>query len=253
MRAHDDGAIVLYGRCDEGAQLAQQPFAEALRHYVCACSPQELAGRLQMVSGELRRIVPELADRISDLPEPLAGDPEGARARLFEAVSALLCEAAQSTPIVLVLDDLHWADAATLLLLRYLARYPREARLMVIGTYRDTDLDVGHPLCTMLTELGREQLLRRRELAPLDASAVSQLVGLHAGDEASAELRQVVYEGTEGNAFFVVEALRHLAESGAITSATADANPGLAAGRLAVPEGVKDVIAQRVARLGHKT
>ena len=92
---HDDGAIVLYGRCDEGALLMQQPFVEALRQYVSACPPRELAGRLGRVSGELRRVVPELADRIPDLPEPLAGDPEGARSRLFEAVSSLLYEAAQ--------------------------------------------------------------------------------------------------------------------------------------------------------------
>ena len=75
MRAHDEGAIVLYGRCDEDALLAQQPFVEALRHYVRACPLQQLVGRLRVISGELRRIVPELADRIPDLPEPLGGRP----------------------------------------------------------------------------------------------------------------------------------------------------------------------------------
>lgn len=252
-RAYAEGAIVLYGRCDEEALLAQQPFVEALRHYVSVCPAQELAGRLHAVSGELRRIVPELADRIPELPEPLAGDPEGARARLFEAVGSLLCEAAQSTPVLLVLDDLHWADKATLLLLKYLVRYPRKARLMVLGTYRETELHDDHPLCAMLSELGREHHLKRRALAPLDAAAVSELVEAHAGEEASSELRQIVYEGTEGNAFFVVEVLRHLAESGAIGVAGAESEPGIATRRLAVPEGVKGVIAQRVRRLGHDT
>jgi hypothetical protein len=249
-RAHDDGAIVLHGRCDEEALLAQQPFVEALRHYVSACPPRELADRLQVISGELRRIVPELADRIPDLPEPLAGDPDGARSRLFEAVSSLLCEAAQNTPVVLVLDDLHWADKATLLLLKYLIRYPRQARLMVLGTYRDTELDVDDPLSATLAELGRERLLEQRALTPLDVAAVSELVSVYTGDEASPQLRQTVYDRTEGNAFFVVEMLRHLAESGAITTTTAEPTPGVSPARLAVPENVKGVIAHRVARLG---
>ena len=108
---------------------------------------------------------PSSPTAIPDLPEPLAGDPEGARSRLFEAVGSLLCEAAQSTPVVLVLDDLHWADRATLLLLKYLVRYPREARLMVLGTYRDTELDADHPLSATLAELGRERLRAPRARA----------------------------------------------------------------------------------------
>ena len=251
-RAHEDGAIVLYGRCDEEALLAQQPFVEALRHYVVTCAPQERAGRLQHASGELRRIIPELADHLPDLPAPLTGDPEGARSRLFEAVAALLCEAAQREPVVLVLDDLHWADTATVLLLKYLARYPRQARLMVLGTYRDTDVDVDDPLFAMLTELARERHLERHALESLDPAAVAELVGVHAGGEASAELCQTVYEGTEGNAFFVVEVLRHLAESGASGGSGEPDGRAVASG-LAVPDSVKDVIGQRIARLGNVT
>jgi DNA-binding SARP family transcriptional activator len=252
-RAYEQAAIVLYGRCDEEALLAQQPFVEALRHYVHAYPARELAGRLPRVAGELRRILPEIADHIPDLAEPLTGDPEGARSRLFEAVGSLLCEAARSTPVVLVLDDLHWADKATLLLLKYLVRYPRDARLMVLGMYRDTELDPDHPLSATLTDLGREHYLKRRALAPLDAAAVSELVHVHAGEEASSELGQIVYEGTEGNAFFVVEVLRHLAESGTIAAEGADSQPGIATGRLAVPESAKEVIGHRVARLGRDT
>ena len=252
QRVCGDGAIALYGRCDEEGLLAQQPFVEALRQYVSQCPRHELAGQLQLISGELRRIVPELAERIADLPEPLAGDPEGARSRLFEAVCSLLCRAAQHRPLVLVLDDLHWADQSTLLLLKYLARYTREARLLVLATYRDTELDDEHPLSATLAELGRERRLHRHALAPLDAAAVSQLVGIHAGADASAELRRIVYEGTEGNAFFVVEVLRHLTESGAIGAGSASRSAP-EPGQLAVPDGVRDVIAQRVRRLGPQT
>jgi len=249
-RAHEEGAVVLYGRCDEEALLALQPFVEALRQYICTCPTQVLSARLQHISGELRRILPELADRVPGLAQPLAGDPEGARSRLFEAVGALLCDAAQETPVVLVLDDLHWADQATLLLLKYVARYPREGRLMVLGTYRDTELDRSHPLGATLAELGRAHDIESCPLAPLDAAAVSELVGIHVGSETSSELRRMVYEETDGNAFFVVEMLRHLAESGAVEEG---ARRGGAAGPPAVPDGVKDVIHQRVRRLGSAT
>ena len=245
-RVFAEGAIVLYGRCDEEGLLAQQPFVEALRQYVHGCPMRELAGQLQLVSGELRRIVPELAERIPDLPEPLPGDPEGARSRLFEAVCSLLCQASEHTPMLLVLDDLHWADPSTLLLLKYLARYPQETQLLVLGTYRQTDVDVDHPLSAVLPRLARECRVRSHILERLDAAAVSALVGIQVGDDASPELRRLVYEATEGNAFFVVEVLRHLAESGAIDS-------GEAPERLEVPEGVKDVVAQRIRHLGSET
>jgi predicted ATPase/DNA-binding SARP family transcriptional activator len=251
-RASAAGAIVLYGRCDEERLLAQQPFVEALRQYIGACPRHVLAGQLQLVSGELRRLVPELAERVPDLPQPLAGDPEGARSRLFEAVCLLLCEVSERTPVVLVLDDLHWADPSTLLLLKYLARYPRESRLMVLGTYRETELDFDHPLGAILAELGRERRLQRHPLTPLDAAAVSKLVGIHVGEGASPELGRIVYEGTEGNALFVVEVLRHLAESGAIGT-VGGGHAGAMVGDLAVPDGVKDVVAQRVRRLGAET
>jgi DNA-binding SARP family transcriptional activator len=247
-RAHDQGAIVLYGRCDEEALLAQQPFVEALRHYLRGSSAHDHVARLPRTGAELRRLVPEIADLIPTLPAPLAGDPEGARSRLFEAVGSLLCEAAQETPLVLVLDDLHWADRATLLLLKYLIRYPADARLMVLGLYRDTEVDPEHPLSAALASLGREDDLERRALAPLDEGAVSELVDVHVGEDAPAELGRIVYEGTEGNAFFVVETLRHLNESGTLEVDEAGSHPR----RLAVPESVKDVIGHRVVRLGRE-
>ena len=248
LRAHDDGAIVLYGRCDEEGMLVQQPFVEALRHYAWACPPHDLAAQLGRSGGELRRVVPELADRVAGLPEPLAGDPEGARSRMWEAGCSLLSAASRKSPVVLVLDDLHWADKAALLLLRYIVRHPRQARLLVLATYRDTELDDEHPLCSALAELRREPNTEHLALAPLDAAAVSELVGVHAAN-ASAELRRVIYDETEGNAFFVVELLRHLAESGA-TGLERERPRDAAGGAFDVPEGVRAVVTQRLARLG---
>src|SRR5204863_1680373 len=105
------------------------------------------------------------------------------------------------------------ADDATLLLLKYVARYPREARLMVVGTYREMDVEPDHPLNGVLADLAREQVYERIALRGLDAGAVSELVGRHTGDASPAALHRMAFEETEGNAFFVVEILRHLAET----------------------------------------
>ncbi len=249
LHAHASGAIVLHGRCDEELLLPHQPFVEALRHYIRTADSASIAGQVQLISGELRRVVPELAERIPGLAQPLAGDPEGARYRLFEAVAALLCEAAWQRPLVLVLDDLHWADDATLLLLKYIARYPREARLMVVGTYRDMDVGPDHPLNGVLADLAREQVYERIALGGLDEGAVSELVGRHTGDAAPAQLHRMVFEETEGNAFFVVEILRHLAE----TEAHGQVATTLSPRGLPLPEGVRDLIGRRLVRLGEQT
>ena len=237
-RARADGAVVLYGRCDEEPVLPHQPFIEALRHYVAAAPLTELTAQMRPISGELRSVLPELTERVSDLPEPLSGDPDGARYRLFEAISSLLCRAAQSRPVVMVLDDLHWADTPTLLLLRYLMRYAGDASLLVLGTYRH-DLDAGRPFAAALAGFGREHDVQRRELARLDLNAVAQLVDARAGGR-SHRLTRAVYDRTEGNPFFVVEMLRHLSETGL------DVVPS---GTPIVPQGVNDVISRRLARL----
>ena len=237
-QAHAGGAVVLFGRCDEEMLLPHQPFIEALRHYVYHCDASLLAGQVQLISGELRRVVPELAERVPELAQPLSGDPEGARHRLFEAVTALLCAIAQQRTLVLVLDDLHWADKATLLLLKYVARYPRRARLMVVGTYRDVELEGDHPLRGVLADLSREELFDQVALGCLDEGAVSELVAWHTEDRAPAQLRRTVFEQTEGNAFFVVEVLRNLAES-----------QSAAGGPLPLPERVTTLIKRRFARL----
>ena len=225
--AHSAGAVALYGRCDEESLVPHQPFVEALRHYVASCPIAQLTGQLGSNGGELRRLVPELAGRVQTLADPLPGDPEGARYRLFEAVVGLLVAAARARPVVLVLDDLHWADRPTMLLLTHLLRHSRGARLLVIGTYRDSELEPGHPLSETLALLSREQRLERHSLAPLDEDAVASLVRGHTGQEAP-ELAKTIFTDTDGNPFFVVEMLRHLAES----------TPG----ERSVPEGVKDVI-----------
>jgi predicted ATPase len=176
--AHEEGAVVLFGRCDEDLGVPYQPFAEALRSYVAACPSVELAAQAGQRAGELARLVPELGERLGTRP-PTTGDPEAERDRLFEAVVSLFAAASRARPLVLVLDDLQWAAKPTLLMLRHLLRSREPTRVLVIGTYRDTELDRSHPLAEMLANLRRDTVeVERLRLRGLDPSrARSHRVG----------------------------------------------------------------------------
>jgi DNA-binding SARP family transcriptional activator len=252
-RAHADGAVVLFGRCDEDLGVPFQPFSEALRAYVQACPTSELATQAGRWAGELARLVPELSERLLGARPTNSGDPEEQRDRLFEAVAFLLAGASQARPGLLVLDDLHWAARPTLLLLRHVLRSREPMRLLLLGTYRDTELDRAHPLAHVLADLRREPLpIERIRLRGLDAGAVGAYVAATGGQALGprdAAFARILYESTEGNPFFVGEVLRHLVESGL---ARREGGGWVAAAEIAdvgLPEGVKDVIGRRLSRL----
>jgi len=145
---------VLYGRCDDELGVPFQPFVEALEYFVGYSPTDGLRERLGRHAGELVRLAPELARKIADLPPPLTSDAETERYRMFDAVAAWLIAASAERPLVLILDDLHWAAKPTLLLLKHILRSPQAsggvgvspAHLLLIGTYRDTELNRS-PIC----------------------------------------------------------------------------------------------------------
>ncbi|MGH9009086.1 MAG: ATP-binding protein, partial [Acidimicrobiia bacterium] len=216
IRVNDRGGAVLAGRCDEDLGVPYQPFVEALRHFVDHTPSQALEERLGRYGGELARLVPELSERVADLPAPLRSDPETERYRLFDAVAAWLTAAAAEEPLVLVLDDLQWAAKPTLLLLRHIVRTSDVGRLLILGTYRDTELTHDHPLVELLADLRRDGTIERLPLSGLDDAGVAAFVEQAAGqalDEDGLALARAIYQETEGNPFFVREVLRHLAET----------------------------------------
>jgi DNA-binding SARP family transcriptional activator len=253
--AHGDGAVVLWGRCDEGLGAAYQPVVEAMRHYITHCPEDTLDAQLGRRRAQLARLVPELAEGRSDLTVP-AVDAGSERLRLFDAVSDLLASVARSRPVLLVQDDLHWAATTTLLLLRHLAR-PAEDRVLIVCTYRDTDLDLDHPLIGVLADLRREPSVVRLAVEGLDEGAVAALVEAAAenalSDDVALDLASGLHAETEGNPFFVGQLLRHLLETGALEARHRGWATSLPAGRLGVPEGVRDVVGSRVARLPEAT
>lgn len=248
-RAHEAGATVLFGRCDEGLGVPHQPFAEAVR--VLIVGRQAELGRVAG-AGELARLVPELASIAPWLPAPTTSDPETDRWRLFEAVTALFVAATQTAPVVLVLDDLHWAEKPTLFLLKHLLRAEVAMPLLVVGTYRDTELARTHPLADLLADLRRDSGAERVSLGGFVVKEVASLLEATAGhdlDERAVELAGALQRETGGNPFFCREVLRHLAESGAIFQADGRWTSHLAVEDLALPEGAREVIGRRLSRL----
>ena len=140
--AHARGATVLYGRAEAEALIPYQPFVEALRHLVQRAPLATLEAAMDDLA-ELSRLVPELRRRMPDLPAAGAQHRRDDRYRLFAAAAALLVAAAKRSPVLLILDDLHWADRSTLRLVCHIARYSDAAPLLIVGTYRDTELQGG--------------------------------------------------------------------------------------------------------------
>ena len=243
-RAHCDGANVLMGRCDEDLALPYQPFAEALQQLTRAWSPEVLRQLLGAQAGEVARMVPELAERLPDLASSVGSDPETERYRMFQAVGRVLASLCERAPLVLVVDDLQWAAPLTISLLRHVVLRSQPMRLLVLATYRQTDVPDQHPLGHMLAEQGERQSVSRVELTGLDAGAIETLVTAAVGrsmDGIAVALAQSIHSGTSGNVLFVREVVRHVMESGQLEVA--------ARGDLEVPQGVREVVRRRLSRL----
>jgi class 3 adenylate cyclase/DNA-binding SARP family transcriptional activator/tetratricopeptide (TPR) repeat protein len=236
--AHERGATVLAGSCREETHVPYQPFVEALRHYIACCPPAELAVQVTPRRAQLAAILPELEDSRSPYgPTGLGAEQE--RFRLFETVSSLLADAAHLRPLVLFLDDLHWADQSSLLLLRHLARSAKSAPLMVLGTYRPVEVGDEHPLAEALAELRRSRAVERLSLSGLGEAEVAELIVGRTGQQPPRGFVRRVADRSEGNPFFIEELLHNVG---------AESDWNAAAG--GVPDSVKDLLLRRLRDLG---
>ncbi len=240
------GAAVLYGRCDEEPLCSYQPFIEALRHLL---RHGDLVGDGEAAHDlhELARILPQARPATAAGDAPAGQDPETERYRLFEAVAALLRRASRRAPLLLVVDDLHWADKPTLLLLRHLLRHADPARLMVLGLVRDVEVGDDQPLTELIADLRRERRFDRIVLGGLSEREADALVAARLAAQPRADFVAGLHAQTQGNAFFIEEALRalveaHLLEPGGEAKADALRSIG-------VPESVADVILRRLGRV----
>jgi hypothetical protein len=227
-RAHREGATVLYGRNDPESLVPYQPFIAALDHFVAHRDHLQLPQELALELTELARFVPGLRRHVPELRETLVEEPEMRRYRLFEGVTRTLAFAARERPVVLLLDDLHWADASTTLLLGHILQDAAPMRLLVLGTARRFEGE-------LLSRLRRQGSFERIELTGLTAEETRALV---ARDDVTSQFVQRLADETEGNPFFIEETLRSLPEL-----------EERALSRIAVPEGVKELISRRLEQL----
>jgi predicted ATPase len=160
--AETQGTEVVWGRCyEEEGTPPYWPWVQIIRSYLQQREGEQLASVVGPGAADIAEIVPQVREKLTDLQPPPALEPEQARFRLFESISTFLKNAAQTQPLLLVLDDLHWADQASLLLLEFLAREMPSSFLVVVGTYRDVEVSRPHPLTDTLAQLAREPVMQR--------------------------------------------------------------------------------------------
>jgi hypothetical protein len=245
------GGRTLVGHCyEEGSlSLPYLAFVEAMRTYVLARDPDGLRSDLGSGAADVARIVSEVRDRVAvELRD--AGDPEDDRWRLLQSVTTFLRNASSVQPLVIVLEDLHWADRGTLDLLQHVARNLQGARLLVVGTYRDVEVDRAHPLSSALAELRRSGSFLRVPLRGLTVDEVHRMYEAIRGNEVPWAQAELVYRQTEGNPLFVQEVLRYLVEEGYVVRE--EGRYMAKAPGEGVPEGLRDVIGRRLSHLDEK-
>lgn len=250
------GAFVLYGRCDEDLFVPYQPWVEALGHLV-AHGPQEMLDEhVAERGGVLSRLVPELERRTGVTAAPSLDD-DTERHLLFGAVADLMSRAAVMAPVVLVLDDLHWADEPTVQLLRHVITASAPQRFLVLGTFRDSEVARGGTLAAALAALHRERCVERialRGLGDADLLAFLEMVAGHEMNASGVALRDALLAETDGNPFFVTELLRHLSDTGCLFQDHDGVwHVAFDLDRTGLPVSIREVIGGRVQRLGAET
>ncbi len=237
------GAPVYWGRCreDDGAP-AYWPWVQAIRQLVRDADPVGMAWQMGAGAAEVAQLVPEVAERL-DIEPAGRSESEEERFRLFDSVTSFLVAASRDRPMVLILDDLHWADEPSLLLLKYASAELGSSGLLICCTYRDVELGRHHPLARVLGELGGERITLRG----LSVTDVSRYIEMTAGSPLPQGLAEAVHQQTDGNPFFVGEVVRLLASEGRL------ADGERASWDPEIPQGVREVVGRRLDRLSPQT
>jgi DNA-binding CsgD family transcriptional regulator len=246
--AESRGSLVLHGRCVEHSGSAPYwPWVQVLRAAVRANTAALLRAAIPPEAALLAELVPEVRDGLPDFYEPFSpNNPEQGRLRLFDAVTRFLQWISQYQPLVIVFDNLHWADRSSLLLLEFMAEDLAASRLLLIGTYRDTELSRGHPLSQTLGELIKLPHFQRLSLAGLTEADVAQFIALVCGVSPPRALVREIHSRTAGNPLFVTEVVRLLHQQGVLSpgSITTPLEQDIG-----IPAGVRDAIRRRLDRL----
>jgi DNA-binding SARP family transcriptional activator/predicted ATPase len=249
---------VLLGPCYEFERLLPyQPVVEALHALPRAVADAACAAVPGWVSNQVARLAPGLVGHTPDAPGSTSGQDGADQERLFEGVAHFLAQLAVQQPLLLILEDLHWASDSTLHLLHYLARHLVVSPLLLVGTLRPEMVSPAQALAAFGRRLERDGLARRLSLFPLSAAAVASLIEQVSGaGEAAQPLAERLYRETEGNPFYLIQTLKALFEAGTIRAAEGVwqiDETVIDRGQLPLPAGVSEMIAERVGRLGAET
>jgi class 3 adenylate cyclase len=248
--ARAGGALVLAGRCFEGEWAPPYaPFAEAIAGYARDGAPDVLSADLGYGAPPVARLVTSLRERLPDIGEPVPLNPDEERFRLLDAVSQFIIATLARAPVVLVLDDLHWADGGTIAMLRHVAHFLPGQRTLVMGAYRDFELDRQHPLADALAALRSEAEYERILVKGLDERDIRALLTDWAEHDVPDAFVQAISAETDGNPFFIREVLIHLAEEGKIYQQDGTWASNVSIAEMGIPEGVRQVIGRRLSRL----
>jgi DNA-binding winged helix-turn-helix (wHTH) protein len=241
---------VLWGACYEGAwSPPYAPFAEAISAYVGTVPPAQLRADVGYLGPALAEAVPGVRAALPGLPEARPLPPEAQRHRVLEAFAEAVLRIARRAPLLLVAEDLHWADAATLQLLRRLGRSAARGPILLACTYREEEIAAEHPLVDTLASLERETSCERIALGGLDGDEVAHLLRDLVGHDASRAVVEAVHAETDGNPFLVRELALHLREEGGFEKVRDARAIATLLEKLGAPQGLRHLIRRRLSNL----
>ena len=243
LHGEERGALVLWGRCHEEAGAPPYwPWVQIFRGALGAADARALLDDLGIGASDMADILPEIRD-LAPCLEPSASleDAAQARFRMFEAIRQFIAGLNRDRTVLLVLDDLHWADTPSLRLLEFLAPELADSRLLLVGTYRANELSRQHPLSDALGGLARVPHATRIHLAGLTAEEVHEFIAAATGTRPPAWLASSLHSQTEGNPLFLREIVRFLEQQGVFSAPLSALPPAIR-----IPEGVKEVIGRRL-------
>ena len=246
------GVMVLYGACDAVVNAPYQPFAASLGYLLSVLDDETLRDCAGPAGGELTRLVPELVHRLGPLPAPVSADPDTERYRLHAGVTEFLTRLSQHQPVLLVVEDAQWADVPSLHLVRHLAAASSQARLLLLGTFRDREPQARPEFSEALADLLRTDSVVRLRLSGLGDEDVVEFVRRSAGASATTEvstLARQIRQLTGGNPFLLCQLWRTLTQDHGIDIRDGRVQLTQPAAELGSPDSVRDVVQHRLARL----
>jgi tetratricopeptide (TPR) repeat protein len=247
-------AELLIGHCYEGEGVAYQPFVEILENITGRAGDiQTLRSLLGEDAVEIARLLPNLRRTLTDLPPPLEVGPEQARRLMFQALCRVLTRGLGSRPGLMILEDLHWADESTLSMLLHLVHQLPELRVLLIGSYRDSALDVHPALAKILEDLTRNRSAAELSLKGLTRDGTGQMVMNLSARTPPRRLIETIFKETDGNPFFVEELLRFLEQENRLYDAQGEFRPDIEIGENDAPQSVRLVVGRRLERLTDDT